>query len=130
MKVYVDELPKSWLECICRNGEYNYCKLIAPEHAIGYYNEEEMDYKDVPINQDFEELECPLQSLGHVVCLFHYLQFGTVIKFKRQYITGSICLPREILCGRPVFLHDSSERVLWHRMGIRHFQIPFRVKQC
>lgn len=64
MKVYVDELPKSCLECACRNGEYNRCELITPEHSIGYYNEEEMDYKDVPINQDFEELECPLQSLA------------------------------------------------------------------
>lgn len=65
MKIYVDELPKNCLECICRNGEYNHCKLIALEHSIGYYNEEEMDYKDVPINQDFEELECPLQSIAN-----------------------------------------------------------------
>jgi hypothetical protein len=62
--VYLDELPKSCLECACRNGEYNRCELITPEHSIGYYNEEEMDYKNVPINQDFEELECPLQSLA------------------------------------------------------------------
>ena len=30
--------------------------------------------------------ECPFQSLGHMISLFHHLQFRTVIKLKRQYI--------------------------------------------
>lgn len=63
MKVYVSELPKDCLDCPCYNGEYMKCKLIHCEHSVGYFNENELDYKNVPINQDFEELNCPLQPL-------------------------------------------------------------------
>ena len=65
MKVYVSELPKDCLDCPCYNGEYMKCKLIHCEHSVGYFNENELDYKNVPINQDFEELNCPLQPLSN-----------------------------------------------------------------
>lgn len=63
-KIYVDELPKSCLNCPCYDGEFMRCNLIQCEHSVGYFNEDEMDYKYIPINQYSEELTCPLKPLS------------------------------------------------------------------
>ena len=62
--IYVDELPKDCLDCPCRDGEFNKCNLIHCEHSVGYFDEDELDYKYIPINQDFEKLICPLKPLS------------------------------------------------------------------
>lgn len=57
-KVYVDELPKSCIDCPCRDSEYNECNLLSERHHIGYYDG--MGWRDVPVTEDFKEISCPL----------------------------------------------------------------------
>lgn len=64
MEIFVSELPKDCLDCPCYDGEFMRCNLIHCEHSVGYFNEDELDYKHIPINQDFEELICPLKLLS------------------------------------------------------------------
>ena len=68
--IYVETMPKDCLDCPCRNSEFMHCNLIYCDHSIGYFNEDELDYKYVPINQDFEELICPTYSIESLFSLF------------------------------------------------------------
>ena len=64
MEIFVSELPKDCLDCPCYCGEFMRCNLIHCEHSVGYFNEDELDYKHIPISQEYEKLICPLKLLS------------------------------------------------------------------